>query len=165
MSWPLSLKRAAKIKFPQYKCRTFLNIIYPADKNNSFGISSILTWGKSRVGLPPPFIAPNLSNRTVAHRFLQKFQLFNTCQYGQFELKRQLRSVIWGQFQTTAQLRTLFCRSCIKNSKSKFLGYYWPHKLIKVNLQLRALFCRSFRLKSENILSGCCFLYVFDKKR
>ena len=32
----------AKITFAQYKCRTFQSIIYPADKNNFFGISSIL---------------------------------------------------------------------------------------------------------------------------
>ena len=57
MSWPLSVKHAAKIAFAQYKCRTFQSIIYPADKNNFIGISSILAWGKSRVGLPPPFIA------------------------------------------------------------------------------------------------------------
>ena len=38
------------------KCRTFQSIIYPADKNNFTGISSILAWGKSRVGLPPFFI-------------------------------------------------------------------------------------------------------------
>ena len=57
MSWPLSVKHAAKITFAQYKCRTFQSIIYPADKNNFIGISSILAWGKSRVGLPPPFIA------------------------------------------------------------------------------------------------------------
>ena len=57
MSWPLSVKHTAKITFAQYKCRTFQSIIYPADKNNFIGISSILAWGKSRVGLPPPFIA------------------------------------------------------------------------------------------------------------
>ena len=60
MSWPLSVKHASKITFAQYKCRTFQSIIYPADKNNFIIISSILAWGKSRVGLPPPFIAPNL---------------------------------------------------------------------------------------------------------
>ena len=54
MSWPLSVKHAAKITFAQYKCRTFQSIIYPADKNNFIGISSILAWGKS---LPPPFNA------------------------------------------------------------------------------------------------------------
>ena len=43
--------------FAQYKCRTFQSVIYPADKNNLIGISIILAWGKSRVGLPPPFIA------------------------------------------------------------------------------------------------------------
>ena len=62
MSWPLSVKHAAKITFAQYKCRTFQSIIYPADKNNFIGISSILAWGKSRVGLPPPFIAKNLNS-------------------------------------------------------------------------------------------------------
>ena len=57
MSLPLSVKHAAEITFAQYKCRTFRSIIYPADKNNFIGISSILAWSKSRVGLPPPFIA------------------------------------------------------------------------------------------------------------
>ena len=57
VSWPLSVKHAAKITFAQYKCRTFQSIIYPADKNNFIGLSSILAWGKSRLGLPPPFIA------------------------------------------------------------------------------------------------------------
>ena len=57
MSWPLSVKHAAKITFAQRKCRTFQSIIYPADKNIFIGISSILAWGKSRVDLPPPFIA------------------------------------------------------------------------------------------------------------
>ena len=62
MSWPLSVKHAAKITFAQYKCRTFQSIIYPADKNNFIGISSTLAWGKSRVGPPPPFIAKNLNS-------------------------------------------------------------------------------------------------------
>ena len=57
MLWPLSVKHAAKITLAQRKCRTFQSIIYPADKNIFIGISSILEWGKSRVGLPPPFIA------------------------------------------------------------------------------------------------------------
>ena len=57
LSWPLSVKHAAKITFAQWKCRTFQNIIYPAEEKNYIGISSILAWGKSRVGLPPPFIA------------------------------------------------------------------------------------------------------------
>ena len=60
MSWPLSVKHAAKITFAQYKCRTFQSTICPADKNDSIGISSILAWGKSRVGLPPPFIVVNV---------------------------------------------------------------------------------------------------------
>ena len=63
ISWPLSVKHAAKITFAQYKCRTFQSIIYPADKNNFIGISSILAWGKSRVGLPPPFIALIVYNK------------------------------------------------------------------------------------------------------
>ena len=57
MSWPLSVKHAAKITFAQYKCGTFQSIIYPSDKNNFIGISSTLAWGKSRLGLPPPFFA------------------------------------------------------------------------------------------------------------
>ena len=59
VSWPLSVKHAAKITFAQWKCRTFQSIIYPAEKKNFIGISNILAWGKSRVGLPPPFIASN----------------------------------------------------------------------------------------------------------
>ena len=57
MSWPLSVKHAAKITFANLKCRTFQSIIYPAEKKNFIGMSSILAWGKSSVGLPPPFIA------------------------------------------------------------------------------------------------------------
>ena len=60
MSWPLDVKHAAKITFAQNKCRTFQSIIYPADKNDLIGIKSILAWGKSRVGLLPPFIAFNI---------------------------------------------------------------------------------------------------------
>ena len=40
-----------------------------------------------------------------------------------------------------------------------------PFRKVQVNLQLRALFRTSFTLHSENIFSGCCFLYVFDKRR
>ena len=68
MSRPLSVKHAAKITFGQYKCRTFHSIIYPADKNNFTGISSILAWGKSRVGLPPPFIAIHRKSIMLMHR-------------------------------------------------------------------------------------------------
>ena len=39
--------------------RTFQSIIYPVERKNFIGISNILAWGKSRVGLPPPFIASN----------------------------------------------------------------------------------------------------------
>ena len=56
----LRVKHAAKITFAQYKFRTFQSIICPAVKNNSIGISSILAWGESRVGLPPPFIVINV---------------------------------------------------------------------------------------------------------
>ena len=66
--WPLIVKHAAKITFAQYKCRTFQSIIYPADKNNFTGISSILAWGKSRVGLPPPFIAIHQKSIMLKHR-------------------------------------------------------------------------------------------------
>ena len=79
MSWPLSLKHVAKITFAQWKCRTFQSLIYPAERINFIGISSILAWGKSHVGAQPPFIAINpdyilqyiLSalSRTVRHRF------------------------------------------------------------------------------------------------
>ena len=68
MSRPLSVKHAAKITFGQYKCRTFQRIIYPADKNNFTGISSILAWGKSRVGLRPPFIAIHRKSIMLMHR-------------------------------------------------------------------------------------------------
>ena len=50
--WPLSVKQAAKITIAQCKCATFQIIIYPGEEKN-FGTSSILAWGKSRVGLPP----------------------------------------------------------------------------------------------------------------
>ena len=63
VSWPLSVKHAAKITFAQWKCRTFQSIIYPAEKKNFIGISSILAWGKSRVRLPPPFIAKKKNNQ------------------------------------------------------------------------------------------------------
>ena len=71
MSWPLSVKHAAKITFAQYKCGTFQSIIYPADKNNSIGIhvSSILAWGKSRAGLPTPFIAKIPGNFCFSDRY------------------------------------------------------------------------------------------------
>ena len=64
VSWPLSMKHAAKITFAQWKCRTFQSIIYPAEKNNFIGISSILACGKSHIGLPPPFIVKD----TAGHR-------------------------------------------------------------------------------------------------
>ena len=32
VSWPLSVKHAAKITFAQWKCRTFQSIIYPAEE-------------------------------------------------------------------------------------------------------------------------------------
>ena len=71
VSWPLSVKHAAKITFAQWKwlCRTFRSIIYPAEEKNFIGTSSILAWGKSRVGLPSPFIAPILSTFTLPTSF------------------------------------------------------------------------------------------------
>ena len=51
--------QAAKITFAQWKCWTFQSIIYPAEEKKLIGRSSILAWGKSRVGLPLPFIAIN----------------------------------------------------------------------------------------------------------
>ena len=71
VSWPLSVKHAAKITFAQWKCRTFQSIIYPAEKKNFIGISSILAWGKSRVGLPPPFIARITKHPHCGHKWLQ----------------------------------------------------------------------------------------------
>ena len=50
---------------------------------------------------------------------------------------------------------------CLKQ-QIKFLGYYKPHTPIYVNWQVRALFARSFRSNGQTILSGCCFLIVFD---
>ena len=67
VSWPLSVKHAAKITFAQWKCRTFQSIIYPAEEKNFIGKSSILAWGKSRVGFP--FIAPILSTFTLLRHF------------------------------------------------------------------------------------------------
>ena len=71
VSWPLSVKHAAKITFAQWKllCRTFRRIIYPTEEKNFIGTSSILAWGKSRVGLPSPFIAPILSTFTSLRHF------------------------------------------------------------------------------------------------
>ena len=67
VSWPLSVKHAAKITFAQWKCRTFQSIIYPAEEKNFIGTSSILAWGKSPVGFP--FIAPILSTLTLLRHF------------------------------------------------------------------------------------------------
>ena len=47
VSWPLSMKQAAKFTFTHSKSRT-QNIIYPPEKT-IFGTSSILARGKSRV--------------------------------------------------------------------------------------------------------------------
>ena len=99
MSWPLSVKHAAKITFAQCKCRTFQSIIYPADENKFIEISSTLAWGKRRVGLPPPFIAKNLSsylymliNGRHTHRlhvpFLFHWQIFVTRGKKQNELRK-----------------------------------------------------------------------------
>ena len=76
--------------------------------NCVFGFKLLVTQGANFKQLRRMFQHQFLSNRTVAHSFLHKFYLFNnTCQ---LEAKRQLSSVIWGQFQATVQLRTLFCR-------------------------------------------------------
>ena len=69
LSWPLSVKHAAKITFAQWKCRTLQSIIYPAEEINFIGTSSILAWGKSPVGLPSPFIALILSAFTLLRHF------------------------------------------------------------------------------------------------
>ena len=69
VSWPLRVKHAAKITSVQWKCRTFQSIIYPAEEKSFIGTNSILTWGKSRVGLPSPFIAPILRAFTLLRHF------------------------------------------------------------------------------------------------
>ena len=69
VSWPLSVKHAARITFAQWKCRTLQSIIYPADEIDFIGMTSILAWGKSRVGLPSPFIARILSTFTLLRHF------------------------------------------------------------------------------------------------
>ena len=73
MSWPLSVKHAAKITFAQWKCRTFQSIIYPVEQKKFIGMSSILVWGKSRVGLPPPplFIARITKHTHCGHKWPQ----------------------------------------------------------------------------------------------
>ena len=48
--WPLSVKQEAKITIVH-------NRSTQQRKKNLIGTSSILAWGKSRVGLPPDFIA------------------------------------------------------------------------------------------------------------
>ena len=49
LSWPLSVKHAAKIPakitFAQWKCRAFQSIVYPAEEKNFIGTSGI--WQKS----------------------------------------------------------------------------------------------------------------------
>ena len=52
-----TVKQAAKILIAQWKCLTFQIIIYPAEEKNLIATSSILAWVKSRVELPPDFIA------------------------------------------------------------------------------------------------------------
>ena len=69
LSWPLSVKHAAKITFAQWKCRTLQSIIYPSEEINFIGTSSILAWGKSPVGLPSPFTALILSAFTLLRHF------------------------------------------------------------------------------------------------
>ena len=51
-------------------------------------------------------LGPISSNSTVAHGVLDKFYLFKKCR--PFQAKRQLRSVIWGQFRATGKLFTAF---------------------------------------------------------
>ena len=48
-------------------------------------------------------------SRTVAHGVLDKFWLFKKC--GIFKAKRELRSLIWGQFRGPGNLSTLFFTS------------------------------------------------------
>ena len=50
----------------------------------------------------------NLTKKRAAHGVSHKHQLSNNT--GQFEGKRQLRSVIWGQFRATGKLCTAFFR-------------------------------------------------------
>ena len=64
---PYAAKIPTKITFAQWKCRTFQSIIYPGEGKNFMGRSSILAWGKNRVGFP--FIAPILSTFTLLRHF------------------------------------------------------------------------------------------------
>ena len=50
----------------------------------------------------------NLTKKRAAHGVSHKHQLLNNT--GQFKAKRQLRSVIWGQFRATGQFCTAFFR-------------------------------------------------------
>ena len=43
--------------------RTFQSIIYPGEGKKVIVTNSILSRGKSRVGLPPPFIATKVGSR------------------------------------------------------------------------------------------------------
>ena len=56
-------------------------------------------------------LTPIMCNGTDAHSFLQISKVINYAH--QVEAKKQLRGVIWDQFLTTAQLRTLFFASFI----------------------------------------------------
>ena len=84
VSWSLSVKHAGKITFTQWKCRTFQSIIYSADEKTFIGTSSILAWGKSRVGLLSPFIVLMLNRFTLLRHF--RDHLFNSGDFIEFHL-------------------------------------------------------------------------------
>ena len=127
MSWPLSLKHAAKITFAQCKCRAFQSIIYPADKNNFIGISSILAWRKSRVDLPHPLL------------------LLWYCSQYQFIPRQSFRYVTFGDEQTVHL--TLFLK------KGKYLfnsecGWLFKCKRNE-NQSIELIFIRADTLKLD----------------
>ena len=125
--------QAAKITFAEWKCRTFQSIIYPAEEKKPIGTSSILAWGKSRVGLPLPFIAINnrckgvipVGDRSAADLFVL---VFGASRSGEvvivssvpFEL--QVRS-LQGLVILEAELaRRTACRAQVKQLKSEKLS-------------------------------------------
>ena len=65
-------------------CRTFQSIICPAEKNNFTEISIILAWGKSRVGLPPPFIAIHIVRHIDQRVRVKGNPMVPKCSYANF---------------------------------------------------------------------------------
>ena len=79
--------------------------------------------------------------------------------------KNDAWAVSFGKISNNSTVAHAFLRKFYLKLQIEVSCILWPHKPIYVNLQLRALFRTSFTLQSENILSGCRFLYVFDKRR